>query len=269
MKALSLLLVFAGTAAVRAAELKPETIAAFQHYVKLTESRLDADFLRTGRLLRLDRLPDDQRRQAYDQLRKGEMVIQPLETREGSGAEISVPSGLVHHWVGVEFIPGTTLQKTMALLMDYDHHDVTYRPFVIKSKLLEHHGNEYRVFLRLYKKKVVTVILNNTHLVRYEPIDARRMKSRAESVRIAEVEDSANPEGPEKPVGNDHGYLWRLTSFWRFEERDGGVYMEVESVTLTRDIPTGVGWLVGPIVKSLPREAVMHTLDSTRAALRR
>jgi hypothetical protein len=51
------------------------------------------------------------------------------------------------------------------------------------------------------------------------------------------------------------------------EERDGGVYVQSEVASLTRDIPTGLGWLVGPFVTSIPKETLLFTLESTRRAI--
>src|SRR5205085_2467415 len=82
---------------------------------------------------------------------------------------------------------------------------------------------------------------------------------RSISTRIAEVENADKPDGPEKPVGNDDGYLWRLNSYWRFYEHDGGVYIQLEAISLTRDIPTGLGWVVSPFVTSIPKESLAFT----------
>jgi hypothetical protein len=73
--------------------------------------------------------------------------------------------------------------------------------------------------------------------------------------------------GRELPPGQDHGFLWRLNSYWRFEERDGGVYVECEAISLTRNVPLGLGWLVNPIIRSLPRESLANTLWATREAV--
>jgi len=81
------------------------------------------------------------------------------------------------------------------------------------------------------------------------------------------VENAGKPNEAEKPVGDDDGFLWRLDSFWRFAERDGGVYLQLEAISLTRDIPAGLGWLVGPFVTSIPKESLEFTLTRTREAL--
>jgi hypothetical protein len=250
-----------------AVELKQQTLDAYHKYVRITESRIAADLAQNNHLTWLDRLPADRRHSAEARLRNGDILIETLETRDNGGREIDIPDGTVHHWVGGVLIRGATVQAALRLVEDYDHHDVTYRPNVIKSKLIERNGPDFKVFLRFYKKKVVTVVLNNTFVVHYETVDPNRVWSRSRAVKIGEVVDASNPDGPERPFGRDHGYLWGSDSFWRFQQQDGGVYIEMETITLTRDIPTGFGWIVGPIVKSLPREAVTDTLGATRAAL--
>ena len=86
------------------------------------------------------------------------------------------------------------------------------------------------------------------------------------ATRIAEVADADQPGEHEKPIGQDGGFLWRLNSYWRFEEKDNGVYVEVESISLTRDIPTGLGWLIKPFITGIPRESLLMTLGSMRTA---
>lgn len=179
---------------------------------------------------------------------------------------MEVPDGLIHDWVGAVFIPGTTLEKTLALVQDYDSHKNIYAE-VIDSKLLHRDGNEFKVYLRLRKKKVLTVVMNTEHDVRYYPVDPTRWRSRSYSTRIAEVANPGEPNEHELPPGTGQGFLWRLYSYWRFQERDGGVYVECEAISLTRDVPTGLGWLVVPIIRNLPRESLVNTLGATRAAL--
>jgi hypothetical protein len=123
------------------------------------------------------------------------------------------------------------------------------------------------VYLRLLKKKVITVVLNTEHKVTYFPLDATRQHSRSYSTKIAEVQDAGEPGEHELPAGRDHGFLWRLYSYWRFLERDGGVYVECEAVSLTRGVPMGLGLIIRPIVRDLPRESLANTLVKTRSGL--
>jgi hypothetical protein len=119
----------------------------------------------------------------------------------------------------------------------------------------------------LRKTKVVTVILNTEYDVTYTRLDAGRATSDSRSTRIAEVENAGKPNQSEKAVGNDSGFMWRLNSYWRFQQRDGGVYVQLEAISLTRDIPTGLGWLISPFISSIPKESLVFTLTHTREVL--
>lgn len=249
---------------VSAAELKQATAKAFDHYVQLTERRMASET--PGTFVQIDGLPADQRDTCYAQLRSGEVITDRLQTLENS-RPMAVPGGLIHHWYGAAFVKGATLQKTLAFLQDYDHQDKYYAPDVQRSKLLLRNGDDFKIFLRLRKHKIVTVLLNTEYDVKYMMLDPSRSTSTARSTRIAEVEDTDKPDGAEKPVGNGSGYLWRLYSYWHFYERDGGVYIQLEAISLTRGIPTGFGWLVLPFVSSIPKESLTFTLTHTRDAL--
>jgi hypothetical protein len=251
---------------VNAVELKPATVAAFDHYVQLTEQRMAIEL--PARFLRIDNLPVDQRDLGYARLRSGEEITEQLQTLE-NGKPIPVPGGMIHHWFGFAFVKGATLQKTLAFLQDYNHQDHYYAPDVQRSKLLQRNDDDFKIFLRLRKHKVVTVLLNTEYDVQYTTLDPSHSTSRALSTRIAEVENADNPDGAEKPVGNDSGYLWRLYSYWHFYERDGGVYIQLEAISLTRGIPTGFGWLIRPFVTSIPQESLTFTLTHTRDALQK
>jgi len=244
------------------AELRPPTVAAFDRYVQATEQRMKDD----PQFLRVDMLSASQQRAVLEALRRGELVIDSLTTRQ-AGKEIDIPDGMVHHWIGVVFVPGATVDKALSLLQDYDHHAQIYTPNVAGSKLLSRDGNNFRVFLRFMMKKIITVVVNTEHDARFTREAPNRASSRIYSTRIAEVESPGTPSEREKPVGNDSGYLWRLYSYWRVLERDGGTYVQCESISLTRDIPMGFGWLIRPFVTSIPRESLEFTLTTTRNVL--
>jgi hypothetical protein len=258
---LPVLSVLAGSTAV-AADLQPETVAAFDRYVRATERRMDG----AAPYLWVDTLGEARRREALAALRRGELVIEPLETRE-QGKAIDVPDGLIHHWIGVVFVPRGTVDGAVALLQDYDRHAQVYAPTVARSKTLARNGDAFKVHLRFMMKKGITVVTNTEHEARFTRDGPDRAQSRIHSTRIAEVEEPGTPKEREKPIGRDGGYLWRLNSYWRFVERDGGVYVQCESITLTRGIPTGFGWLVRPFVTSIPRESLAFTLETTRKQL--
>ena len=252
-------------APAQAAELKEDTAAAFDRYIRATEVQ-HADDLRSGRFLVVDRLPEASRRETYARLQKGQIYIEQLHTNE-DGRSIPVPGGLVHHWVGVIFIPRTSLSRVLALLQDYDNHKNVYKPDVRRSKLLEHSGNEFKIYLQFYRKSIVTVVINANFDVHYTMSGPTRALSQSYSTRIAEVENPDRPNEHELPVGNDHGYLWRLDNYWRIEEKDGGTYLQVESVGLSRTIPVIFAWLINPLVRNIPRTVLSNLLNATRRAV--
>jgi hypothetical protein len=248
-----------------AVDLKPATNTAFDHYVQVSEQRMQSD-LQSGPFLWVDGLPPEQREEAFKRLKRGEVITQRLETLD-RGAPISVPQGIIHHWMGTVFIPGANLQNTLAVLQNYDQHSRIYAPRVLRSRLIQHNGDDFKFSLRLRETKIVTVILDTEYDVHYTHLDLARACSRSYSTRVAEVENVGQPDESEKPAGNNSGFLWRLDSYWRFWERDEGVYVQLEAISLTRDIPEGLGWLVRPFITSIPQESLVFTLQHTRAAL--
>lgn len=249
-----------------AAELKSNTIAAFDEYVAASEARMQTELRPGGNFLYVDSLPPNARLAAYQQLRAGDVYIARLKTTV-NGKSIPVPDGMIHHWVGLAFIPDSSMEQVLKVAKDYRLRTVIYKPDVMAAREISHYGNDYKIFLRLYQKKFTTVVLNTEYDIRWGKVDPNRVYSNSYSTRIAEVRDPNNPDGPEYPVGEGHGYLWRLYTYWRFEAKDGGVYMQCEAISLTRDIPTGLGWLLRPLVTSIPKHALDHVLRQTRQAV--
>jgi hypothetical protein len=253
MRALAVLLLLHGAQCAFPADLKPATVAAFDRYMQQTEQRLN------GRkpFLWSDESPERARR-----VRTGEVVVEPT----GAKPVIEVTDGLIHDWVGAVFVPGINLAATLAHVQDYGHARTRHRE-VMDSHIISHHGNDFLVYMRLIKKKIITVVLDSEHDIHYFPMDATHCRSQSQTVKIAEVDNPGKSDEHEMPPGTGHGFLWRLDTFWRFQERDGGTWIECEAISLTRDIPTGLGWLIEPIIRSLPRESLESTLRETARAL--
>jgi len=242
-----------------AAELKPETLRAFDDYARQRERRLDEERLKGGsaRFLWLDDSP-----QRRERAKAGEVAI----AGAGDKNPRSVPGGLIHDWAGGVFVPSATLSRVLGVVQDYDRHKRIYQPEVIDSKLLRRDGDRFSIYYRLMKKKVLTAVLNTEHDVHYVPLGSGRIHSRSYSTKIAEVENPGEVGEKELPPGTDHGFLWRLNSYWRFAERDGGVYVECEAISLSRGVPFGLGWMIEPIIRDLPQESLQKSLGATRDA---
>ena len=257
---------FAQGAEPEPAPLHANTLAAFDRYVKLTEARNEEELKRGTNLLWIDELPAPERSEAYAGLKRGEVKMKKRETLEG-GKLIACPGGIIHHWVGVVFIPEAKLGDVLGMLEDYDKHSVYYAPDVERSKTESRNGDHFRVFLRFRRHKVITVVLDTEHEIEYFRDAPERAHSRSSAVRIAEVENPGKSDEREKPPGQDGGFLWRMETWWRMEEHDRGVYVQSEVVSLTRDIPVVLKWMIEPFVTSIPRETLTATLVATRKAV--
>lgn len=252
---------------VAAAELQDQTLSAWETYRLLTEARIEKELASSEGFLVRDFL--DPRDASAIRARIGSGVyVMKLETRNEEGGEIDIPDGLVHHWYGSVFVPGASLDGVLAWVQDYDRHH-EYFDEVEDSRLVSRESDVFDIFLRLRRKKVITVRYNTEHEVSYRRLGLGRAASRSESTRIAEIEDAGTPREREKPIGNDQGFLWRLNSYWRFQQEDGGVVVECESISLSRTIPVAMRWLVQPFIISVPRESLEAALLPMRAALSR
>jgi hypothetical protein len=251
-----------GEVSIQGAELQPKTVAAFDRYVRLTESRLTRE-----PYLWVDGLPEPGRAKTLNLVRTGQLSIERLLTRDGE-REIEVPDGLIHHWVGTAFIPGATIEQALLLLQNYDQHQRIYTPAVDRSRLISRDGDRFQLFLRFKMKKFITVVVNGEHEAVFRRVGSDRAEGWIHSTRIAEVEHPGEAGERELPVGRDGGYLWRLNTYWRLLPRDKGLYIQCESVSLTRGLPWGLlGLIVRPFVTSIPSESLTFTLETTRKEL--
>lgn len=250
-------------ASLEAERLTSQTEEAFARYVRATETRINQELAGRGRFLSIDSLPRPSRDQAYADLRNGQIAIQQTQ-RSDLAAAISVPRGLIHDWTGIVFIPGVSMAQVISVLQDYEHASQYYGPQVVKSRLLEHSGNDFRVFLRLKQIQIVTVVLDSEYSVHYAFLDSVRAFSRSYSTRIAEVENAGEAQERELPVGDDNGFLWRLYSYWRFYQSEDGAFVQCNAISLTRNVPAGLGWLIRPFLETIPGDSLRFTLEATR-----
>jgi hypothetical protein len=238
--------------------LKQQTLKSFEAYIRDAEAGLEQTLTEDGLSLWSSASPEKAQR-----IRGGEVVAQ-----FSSGSEpVKVPSGLIHDWIGAAWTPYATVAATIALVQNYDNHKNIYKPEVIASKLIRREGNDFQIYLRLVKKKILTVVLDTDHSVKYRRISRTRWVCWSYTTRIAEVEHAGSANEMILPHDSGYGFLWRLNSYWRFQERDGGVYLECRAISLTRDVPLGLGWIIEPIIQKLPKESLIHTLECTRQAL--
>lgn len=250
------LLVF--SRAALAVELKTETIHAFNRFIASVEMRLEPCF-KGQHFLWSDDSPG-----VGQQLLNGVVIAQPVE---GNGI-VPLKGGLVQDWRGAVFIPHATLRDVLSIAQDFDHHRDFYTPDIENAKIESRQGDEFLVFMRIVKAKfMLSDVLDTEQAIQFIRLDPQRVYSLAQSKRINEVAAPGRSGEHELPIGQDRGLLWRLYGYWFYEERDGGVYITCESITLTRDIPFGLVTLLGPVIHDLPGDAVRKSLEQTRRAV--
>ena len=193
-------------------------------------------------------------------VRTGEILTETTETPR-------VPGGMLHVWIGGMFIPDSTGPEVLAVLEDFEQHANWY-PEVLESKLIDQKGGTLKGSHQIIRQKVLTAVLNLEYNVTFHQASPTQWSVRSIATRIAEVSNPDETPEIEYPVGNDSGFLWRLNTYWRVEEAEGGVLAECLSLSLSRDIPQGLGWMISPIIRSLPEESLTSLMQATRLAVK-
>jgi len=248
------------------ADLQPQTIQAWDNYARAVETRVERELRTTTPFLVLERLPQAKQQEAAASLKSGAVFITQVPGPSLLGPKPKIRDGLVHHWLGVVRVPGVRVDDVLAFVQRYDESPRNFDDVVASN--FTRNGDEFEVFLKLRRQKVVTVFYNTTHRVVYRRLGPQHAASRSVTERIAELEDAGKPTEREKPVGHDSGYLWRLNSYWRFVETADGVTVECESISLSRDIPFGFGWILGGVVDGIARESVEQALGSIKKGVK-
>ena len=254
--AAAILLTCAALVAQPKTQLRPETVTAYEKYAARVEQNLDQQLSSDASFF----LAGSNGKGWKEQVRAG--VVEPRATERS----LEVKGGLIQDWTATMFVRGAAGEDVIALLIDYDRHQDVY-PEVIASKLVRRNGTRIHSSLRLLKEKVFTVVLDTEHDVEVLKKDDDRWQLRSRSTRINEIRDAGKPKEEMLPEGKDSGFLWRLNVYWSIQEGDGGTYVECRSVTLTRGVPLGLGWIVKPFTLSLPSDSLTATLDATKRTL--
>jgi hypothetical protein len=242
------------------ATLREDTVKAWDLYKKLTEARIEKELESDSGFLVRDFLPDSDAAKIRSALARGDIYVKKMETRDEEGGKIKIPKGLVHHWYGSVLVPGVSVDELLGWIQDYDKHR-DYFEEVEDSRLVSRRGEVFEIYLRLRRKKVITVHYNTDHVVTYKRWAPDKESSRSEAVRIAELDDpGTDREREKKPGFEDQGYLWRLDSYWRFKQVPEGVIVECESISLSRTIPAAFRWVVKPFITSVPKESLESAL---------
>jgi hypothetical protein len=255
------ILVLLGVAAIsNASELKQETVNAWDDYLRTANLRMHRN-LGTGHPF----LWIEEESGRSQRVRQGEILISPA--RDASPQKVH--DGLIHDWIGAIFIPSVKINDVCAVVHDYSRYKDFYKPTVIESKLVGRTGEDYE-FSMVGLKSVLfeKIVLEGQFESHCSQLDGRRQYCISYSTRVQEIKDYGQPDSHKLPTDEGHGYIWRLYSLTKFEERDGGVYIEVEAIALSRDISASLRWFTKPVVERVSRASMSTILQRTREAVR-
>jgi putative flippase GtrA len=246
------------------ATLQAKTVRDFARYVAAVESRRARAITSHEPFLYIERQPPPQLAQTMAALKRGEVIVTRGVERDGTSNELSIDGGLVNHWRGTVFVPKVKLDDLLKVLQE-PQTDKHKQEDVLSSRVISRDGDSQKVFLRLRRTKFVTVVYDTEYDVDYVRVAPDRAFSNSISTKIVEIENAGTPRERALPEGNDSGYMWRLNSYWRYKQFEDGVLVEIESLTLSRNLPAIIGPLIRPIVTSTARESMTRTLASVRA----
>lgn len=241
------------------AEMKPEALIAWQEYIRAATAAMEQRLRPASHFLEID---DNE--ELVNRVRMGEIVASPVGTQSPK----RVRSGIIHDWVGTAFIEHARVAEVLSVVRDYDRYKEVYLPTVIDSKTLARGEREDRFSMVLLDNSLfLKTALDTEYQCSYFQVSDHRWYSISETTRIREIENYGGTGQRTLSEREGNGFIWRLFSITRFEERDGGVYIELEAIALSRDIPMSVRWIVEPIVRRVSRNSLITSLRQTEDAV--
>ncbi len=246
----------AAAAPINAAELERATADAWQEYLERAGARMQARLGAGVPFLWTEEAADRTGR-----VRRGEILVEPLVGR----GTLSVPNGLIHDWIGAVFIPNASIDSLLGVVHDYDRYKDIYKPVVTDSRSLNA-GAAEQEFSMVWQRHVLFVNAAMRGLYRAHDIavDSHRGYSIVDATTLQEIVDCGRLGQHLLPPDTGAGLIWRIHSISRYEERGDGVYLELEVIVLSRDIPSSLRWLVSPVLTHLSVNALTVTLRQTR-----
>lgn len=241
----------------RAATMTTETLAAWNGYVQRSQAYVAQQSSDADHFLWIER-----RQQSLEsvQLRNGLSIYSP---RDGG---IPVPSGLVHYWIGTVFIPNAHVAELVNVLQDYGAYAAIYNPGVIQSKLLSHDRNDFTYRLEFAQKGFgIKAGLLGDFKSTYYRLTPEVGYSITQATALTEVANVGAPREHPLTFEDSHGYVEKVFTIVRYRQVDGGIYVEVETLTLSRDIPAPIRWAVAPLIRRFSRQTMADTLERLRS----
>lgn len=244
----------------RAEQPSPEALAGFDTYVGALEARLEAQHRQDTSFVVLPGTAAQ-----AETLHDGKLFIENLTPDKTN----NLPGATIYHWRGTAFLREATAAEFERLMRDFAAYPSIYAPQIVSARVLSQDGDRFQAIMRVKQKHVITVVLDTSYAIDFGQLDPGHGWSVSRSTHIDEVDNAGEKNERVLSPADEHGFLWRLNTYWTFAEGDGGLYVQVESVTLARSIPSGLGWVIGPFVESVPRGSLEFTLRATRYALHR
>ena len=254
------LLILVAAPSCASGEPTAEATSAFNAYLKAVESRLANQHQSRDFFLAPPLTPQNEK-----VLQQGELIIEPITPLTGS----PLPGALLHDWRGTAFAAGAKAADFERLMRDISAYPQHFSPEVLQAKVLSQQGDHLQARMRVRQRHVLTVVLDTTYDITFGRLDAQHGYSISRSIKIAEIESPGSSSEHALDANEEHGFLWRLNTYWTYEQRDDGLYLQIESVSLTRSVPTGLNWVIQPFIEKIPRESLEFTLRSTCNALRK
>jgi len=250
-----------GGAGLAVAQPNAAAVAGYDAYVRGLEGRLAVQHRSDlGFLVGVDTMGGVLR----DRLRAGEFVVEPVAY---AGPEL--PGAMLSHWRATAFVPGARGADFVRLMQDFDGYPKVFAPEVLAARGLGQSDGRTTMTMRVRQQHGITVVMDTAYAVSFGQLDAGHGYSASRSTQIGEIASAGTRDERVLRADEEHGFLWRQNTYWSYAERDGGLYVQVESVSLSRAVPRGLGWAVGPFVEKVPRESLEFTLRSVVKALRR
>jgi hypothetical protein len=245
-------LVLLDAATLLAAEPSPANIDAFHRYAASVEARLATQHLSPATFVQLP---------PASPLLPGQLVLERLTPPP----DPSLGGAMLHHWRATAFAPGATAADLDRLLRNFNAYPQRFAPEVASAHVLSASTDHLLATMQVRQHHVITVVLDTTYDITFAPPDPTHGYSISRSTRIDELD--ARTLHP-LPATDQHGFLWCQNTYWSWLAADGGLYLQLESLTLTRAIPIGLAWAARPYVESIPRDSLEFTLRSAINAIR-
>ena len=186
--------------------------------------------------LDIDRQPVVQRARSLAALHRGEVIVSQAVARDGATSEIEIDGGMINHWRGTALVPKLSLDGLMRTLHE-PQPGAHQQEDVLSTRVVRTGEGSQKLYLRLRRTKFVTVVYDTEYETNYRRLTPDRAVSQTLSTRIVEIEHAGTPQERALPEGRDRGYVWRLNSYWRFQQSGDDVIIQVESLTLSRKLP--------------------------------